>query len=230
MADELIGLLPRGRRAARDPPLLLALARELARRPSAAGPAVRDDAQPRRAHPGQLPVLHDDRAHAAGHRDHQVGLQGIGRRDAGSRAPAAPRGAPRRCSTPRTRLRPTRGWAATRTASPPGSCPTRTPKANSPSTKHDRRRRYHVRRGHRRRLRSVRHGPDRTRRPDHRGATRSLARRSAEPGSLAGLQRVAAPAAQGRAGRARARQRARRAGRRATSRCAPPSRPTARSC
>ena len=35
-----------------------------ARRPPAAGPAVRDDAQPRRAHPRQLPVLHDDGAHA----------------------------------------------------------------------------------------------------------------------------------------------------------------------
>ncbi len=50
--------------AARDPLLLVALARELAGRPPAAGPAVRDDAQPRRAHPGQLPLLHDHRAHA----------------------------------------------------------------------------------------------------------------------------------------------------------------------
>ena len=56
-------VLPRGGRADRDPPLRLAVARELARGPSAAGPAVRDDAQPRRAHPRQLPLLHDDRAH-----------------------------------------------------------------------------------------------------------------------------------------------------------------------
>lgn len=51
------GLVRRGGRADRDPPVRFALARELARGASAAGPAVRHDAQPRRAHPGQLPLL-----------------------------------------------------------------------------------------------------------------------------------------------------------------------------
>jgi hypothetical protein len=72
MADELTAFCRERGRADRDPPLRVALARELARRPPAAGPAVRDDAQPRRAHPRQLPLLHDDSAHAGRHRDHQV--------------------------------------------------------------------------------------------------------------------------------------------------------------
>ena len=74
-------------------------------------------------------------------------------------------------------------------------------------------------------------GPDRAHRPDDRGAARSLARRSPEPGSLAGLQRVDARCA------CKGALDTRRAGRwrstgwwRATNRCAPPSRRTARSC
>ena len=45
--------------------LRLAVEDLLPRGPSAAGPAVRDDAQPRRAHPRQLPLLPDHRAHAS---------------------------------------------------------------------------------------------------------------------------------------------------------------------
>ena len=131
MADELTRLLSRGWRAARNPLLRFAVARHLARGPSAAGPAVRNDAQPRNPHPRQLPLLHDHRAQRAGHRADQVGVQGIGRRNAGSRFSAA-RG-PKRLnpSTQPVRLSRALGSAAMPTASRLGSSPIRMRRAST---------------------------------------------------------------------------------------------------
>src|SRR5690606_33399133 len=56
------------------------------------GPAVRDDAQPRRAYPRQLPVLPDHRAQRGRLQEDHPGVRGFDHRAAGIGVPAAPRG------------------------------------------------------------------------------------------------------------------------------------------
>src|SRR5690606_1629421 len=60
--------------------------------PSAAGAAVRDDAQPRHRYPRQLPLLLHHRPHRGGFRGDHPGLEGFGAGAAGGRAAAAAHG------------------------------------------------------------------------------------------------------------------------------------------
>ena len=111
------------------------MAQRVHRRTIRTGPALRDDARPRRPHPRQLPVLLDHRAHRRGHREDRRRVQGSRRRDAGERVlPArAPRSSPRRGRHrhPRRRRRPSR---SARSGSPTSSAPRR----RSPTTSRSR--------------------------------------------------------------------------------------------
>ena len=87
--DECV--LPRSGRAHHPQEFLVGVEAVLRRGPSAAGPAVRDDARARHPHPRQLPLLHDHGAHRCRHRRHRQRIQGSRARTAGGRFHSAPR-------------------------------------------------------------------------------------------------------------------------------------------
>ena len=206
----------------------------LRRRPSAAGPAVRDDAQPRHPHPRQLPLLLHDRAHARRtsrrsrrrSRNRCAEMQEAG-------VPAAPRApTPRMFDADAARRCPARASAAIATASRPGSC--RIPDAPGKFVKVER---MSSSDAHRPADDAVDFDPfaggaHRARRADDRAAARDLARRPARAARprwrttnrsslrLRGRARVdalrAALQTAGRAPRSAARRRSRRT---ATSCC-----------
>ncbi len=226
MADELNAFCRRGRRAARDQALLVAVEGRLRRGPSAAGPAVRDDAQPRHPHPRQLPVLLHDRAHRSRlRRDHATRSRN---RSLRCRRPTSCRAARRRSRAVRrrpSRRCPARASGKDRDGQPAWFVPeSRCARQVHEGRQHDGRRARRVGRACGR-LRSLRRGRARARRADDRSrSARSGSRRSSSREASLAYNEVDLAAPQRRARCRRAARRHCSSSSSATKRCARPSR------